>query len=105
MAGESGSSRPARSLAELVRDWPWILHPQPSPARISFDLALQDLALPSPADIIECSSVYSMQQLIQLTDAVMVLSESACVGGGSIAKVVDATPYGNVKLPWQRVAH
>jgi hypothetical protein len=34
-------------------------------------LALQDLALPSPPDIIECGSVYLMQQLIQLTDAVM----------------------------------
>src|SRR5256885_3740483 len=32
---------------------------------------------PVPADIIECSSVYSMQQLVQLTDAVMLLSESA----------------------------
>jgi len=76
-AGHPLAQRGPLSVAELVRDWPWILQPQTSPARISFDLALQDLGLPSPADIIECSSVYSMQQLIQLTDAVMVLSESA----------------------------
>ncbi|WP_372439232.1 LysR substrate-binding domain-containing protein, partial [Pandoraea sputorum] len=62
---------------ELVRDWPWILQPQSSPARIAFDQALLRQQLPMPADIIECSSVYSMQQLVQLTDAAMVLSESA----------------------------
>ncbi|KQQ55714.1 LysR family transcriptional regulator [Pseudomonas sp. Leaf127] len=62
---------------ELVRDWPWILQPQSSPARVAFEQALLRHELPMPADIIECSSVYSMQQLVQLTDAVMVLSESA----------------------------
>ncbi|MFR0688502.1 LysR family transcriptional regulator [Enterobacterales bacterium AE_CKDN230030158-1A_HGKHYDSX7] len=63
--------------AELVRDWPWILQPETSPSRIAFDQLLHSLALPAPADVIECSSVYSMQQLIQLTPAVMLLSESA----------------------------
>jgi DNA-binding transcriptional LysR family regulator len=63
--------------AELVADWPWILQPYSSPARIAFDQALQRMALAPPADIIECSSIYSMQQLVQLTEAVMVLSESA----------------------------
>lgn len=63
--------------AELVNDWPWILQPESSPARIAFDQALERLSLAAPADIIECSSVYSMQQLVQLTDAIMVLSESA----------------------------
>ncbi|MGV6475274.1 LysR family transcriptional regulator [Azotobacter vinelandii] len=62
---------------ELVSAWPWILQPQTSPARMALDQALQRLALPAPADIIECNSVYSMQQLIQLTEAIMVLSESA----------------------------
>ncbi|MBK5437757.1 MULTISPECIES: LysR family transcriptional regulator [unclassified Pseudomonas] len=76
-AGHPLAQREHLPLAELVSDWPWILQPQTSPARIGFDEALQHLALPQPADIIECSSVYSMQQLIQLTDAIMVLSESA----------------------------
>ncbi|NWC97066.1 MULTISPECIES: LysR family transcriptional regulator [unclassified Pseudomonas] len=76
-AGHPLAQRQHLPLAELVSDWPWILQPQASPARIGFDEALQQLALPQPADIIECSSVYSMQQLIQLTDAIMVLSESA----------------------------
>ena len=76
-AGHPLAQRDDLALTELVSDWPWILQPETSPARIGFDEALQRLALPQPADIIECSSVYSMQQLIQLTDAIMVLSESA----------------------------
>ena len=63
--------------AELEGHWPWILQPQTSPARIAFDQALQRLSLSAPEDIIECSSVYSMQQLVQLTDAIMVQSETA----------------------------
>ncbi|MGC1330348.1 LysR substrate-binding domain-containing protein, partial [Pseudomonas sp.] len=43
----------------------------------ALEQALQREGLVAPADIIECSSVYSMQQLIQLTDAIMVLSETA----------------------------
>lgn len=62
---------------ELVSEWPWILQPETSPARIAFDQALERMELPVPADIIECSSVYSMLQLVQLTSALMVLSESA----------------------------
>jgi DNA-binding transcriptional LysR family regulator len=76
-AGHPLAKRKKLALAELVSDWPWILQPETSPARIGLDQALQRLAMPLPADIIECSSVYSMQQLIQLTDAIMVLSETA----------------------------
>ncbi|WP_235489589.1 MULTISPECIES: LysR family transcriptional regulator [unclassified Achromobacter] len=65
------------ALEELVRDWPWILQPMSSPARLAFEQTRQAQQLPPPQDVTECSSVYSMQQLIQLTDAVMVLSESA----------------------------
>jgi DNA-binding transcriptional LysR family regulator len=65
------------TLQELVGAWPWILQPESSPARIAFDGALERLALPQPADIIECGSVYAMQQLVQLTNALMVLSETA----------------------------
>lgn len=65
------------NLEELVGAWPWILQPESSPARIAFDGELERLALPQPADIIECGSVYAMQQLVQLTNALMVLSETA----------------------------
>jgi len=75
--GHPLADRPELSLAELVDDWPWILQPETSPARIALNQALARQGLSAPADIIECGSVYSMQQLIQLTDAIMVLSETA----------------------------
>ncbi len=68
------SARPADRRQSAGR-WPQgKAQPETSPARTGLDQALQRLALPLPADIIECSAVYSMQQLIQLTDAIMVLS-------------------------------
>jgi len=76
-SGHPLARRRTLEWSELVRDWPWILQPETSPARIAIEQALQRMELPTPADIIECSSVYSMQQLVQLTDALMVLSESA----------------------------
>jgi DNA-binding transcriptional LysR family regulator len=76
-SGHPLTKRRTLEWRELVSDWPWILQPDSSPARMAFDEALQRLELPIPADIIECSSIYSMQQLVQLTDALLVLSESA----------------------------
>ncbi|WP_028239813.1 LysR family transcriptional regulator [Stutzerimonas azotifigens] len=76
-SGHPLAERSDPDFRELVDDWPWILQPQTSPARIAFDAELQQLGLSPPADVIECSSVYSMQQLIQLTEAIMLLSESA----------------------------
>jgi len=76
-SGHPLAGREKLQWRELVKDWPWILQPETSPARMAIEQALQRLELPMPADIIECSSVYSMQQLVQLTDALMVLSESA----------------------------
>lgn len=76
-SGHPLASRRDVQWRELVTEWPWILQPETSPARIAFEQALQRQELPSPADVIECSSVYSMQQLVQLTEALMVLSESA----------------------------
>ena len=76
-SGHALARRRKLDWQELVREWPWILQPATTPARIALEQLLQRLELPAPADIIECSSVYSMQQLVQLTDAVMLLSESA----------------------------
>lgn len=70
-------NRTRLQLKRLVDEWPWILQPESSPARIAFDGALERMALPQPTDAIECGSVYAMQQLVQLTDALMVLSETA----------------------------
>lgn len=75
--GHPLADRRELALAELVDNWPWILQPETSPARAALNQALARQGLSAPADIIECGSVYSMQQLIQLTDAIMVLSETA----------------------------
>jgi len=64
------------TLPELIKQWPWILQPGTSPARQGFDDALQRLALAPPVDMIECTSVYAMEQLLQLTNAIMVLSDT-----------------------------
>lgn len=61
----------------LLRDWPWILQPPSSPARMALEQYLLDSSLPLPGNIIECNSIYSMLQLIQHSNAVMLLSESA----------------------------
>lgn len=75
--GHELAGRRRLELGELVNDWPWILQPETSPARIALNRSLQRQRITPPADIIECSSVYSMQQLIQQTDAIMLLSETA----------------------------
>jgi len=64
-------------LPDLIKHWPWILQPQTSPARQGFDQVLARLALALPTDMIECASVYAMEQLLELTDAIMVLSDTA----------------------------
>ena len=61
----------------LLTDWPWILQATSSPARMALDQYLLQASLPLPANIIECNSVYSMLQLIQRTDSIMLLSETA----------------------------
>lgn len=76
-SGHALARRRKLAWEELLDNWPWILQPATSPARIALDQMLQRLGLQTPADVIECGSVYSMQQLVQLTDAVMLLSESA----------------------------
>ncbi len=63
------------NLEELVNDWPWILQPPSSPARIALEQSLERMSLPSPPDIIECSSVFAMLQLVQMTDSILFLSE------------------------------
>lgn len=63
-------------LAELVADWPWILQPEASPARVALEAAFARRQLPPPADVIECGSVFAMLQLVQITDAILVLTEA-----------------------------
>lgn len=74
--GHPLAGRAVPDLAELVEDWPWILQPEASPARVALEAAFVRHSLPPPADIIECGSVFAMLQLVQITDAILVLTEA-----------------------------
>lgn len=74
--GHPLTGRAPPDLAELVEDWPWILQPEASPARVALEAAFARHQLPPPADVIECGSVFAMLQLVQITDAILVLTEA-----------------------------
>ncbi|WP_288504595.1 LysR family transcriptional regulator [uncultured Pseudomonas sp.] len=74
--GHPLAGRAAPDLAELVAEWPWILQPEASPARVALEAAFARRKLPPPADVIECGSVFAMLQLVQITDAILVLTEA-----------------------------
>lgn len=74
--GHPLAGRAAPDLAELVAEWPWILQPEASPARVALEAAFARRQLPPPADVIECGSVFAMLQLVQITDAILVLTEA-----------------------------
>lgn len=62
-------------LATLVR-WPWVLQPPSSPSRQLFETELAHAGVESPANVVECSSVFAVLQIIQGTDSVAAVSES-----------------------------
>ncbi len=64
------------SVKALCGKWPWLLQSPTTPTRMAFDLALAKSHIAFPKDIVECGSVFAMLQMVQLTDAVMLLSET-----------------------------
>ncbi|TKC92452.1 LysR family transcriptional regulator [Trinickia terrae] len=71
----SGAAAPAASLADLL-GWPWVVQPLASPARQLFEEELARAQLASPANLVECASIFATLQLLQNTDAVAMLPES-----------------------------
>lgn len=63
------------ALATLM-DSPWIMQPVTSPARQLLEEEFAQARLSSPANMIECASVFATLQLLQTSDAVAVLPES-----------------------------
>ncbi|NGY04257.1 LysR substrate-binding domain-containing protein [Solimonas terrae] len=61
-------------LAGLVT-LPWVLQPLSSPARKLFEEELAQARLSSPANIVECGSIFATLQLVQNSDAVAMLPE------------------------------
>lgn len=62
-------------LAALM-DWPWVLQPVTSPARQLLEEEFARAQLSTPANVVECASVFATLQLLQTSDAVAVLPES-----------------------------
>lgn len=75
-AGHPLTQVTAPNLAEMVEAWPWILQPDTSPARVALENAFARLDVASPSDVIECTSVFAMLQLVQITDAILVLTDT-----------------------------
>jgi DNA-binding transcriptional LysR family regulator len=61
--------------AELVR-WPWVLQTITSPARQLLEEEFARADVSSPADVIECTSIFATLQLVQSSDAIAVMPES-----------------------------
>ncbi|MDB5848404.1 MAG: transcriptional regulator, LysR family [Rhodoferax sp.] len=68
-------SRKKLRLADLM-DWPWVLQPVTSPARELLEDEFARAQLSTPANVVECASVFATLQLLQTSDAVAVLPES-----------------------------
>jgi DNA-binding transcriptional LysR family regulator len=68
----------ARAQLDLVSltDAAWILQPLTSPARQIIEQEFGQAGAKSPADIVECSSIFATLQLVQKSDAITILPES-----------------------------
>jgi DNA-binding transcriptional LysR family regulator len=60
---------------ELV-EWPWVLQTLATPARVLLEEEFARAGVPTPADAIECSSIFATLQLVQSSNAVAMLPES-----------------------------
>lgn len=67
---------PLPSLSQLLEDWPWILQPMSTPARQALEKEFEVEGLVSPRDIIECGSIFAALQLVQKSDALLVMAET-----------------------------
>ncbi|KAB7627736.1 LysR family transcriptional regulator [Verminephrobacter eiseniae] len=65
----------ALTLAGLTV-WPWILQPLTSPARQLMEEEFTAVGQSTPANLVECASIFATLQLLQASDAVGVLPES-----------------------------
>jgi DNA-binding transcriptional LysR family regulator len=54
----------------------WILQPLTSPARQIMEQEFGEAGMMTPADVVECSSIFATLQLVQKSDALTVLPES-----------------------------
>src|SRR6202022_4286162 len=61
---------------QVLNDVAWILQPITSPSRQIIEQEFGQAGIRTPADIVECSSIFATLQLVQKSDAVTILPES-----------------------------
>jgi len=65
-----------RLQLSMLEHSPWILQTLPSPARQIIEQEFGQAGMKTPANIVECTSIFATLQLLQKTDAVTMLPES-----------------------------
>jgi DNA-binding transcriptional LysR family regulator len=60
----------------MLEHTPWILQPITSPARQIIEQEFGQAGMKTPANVVECTSIFATLQLLQKTDAVAMLPES-----------------------------
>ena len=74
-AGHPLGQASALKLKHLV-EWPWVLQLLSSPSRQLMEQEFAEAGLGTPANLVECGSIFATLQLLQASDAVAVLPES-----------------------------
>jgi DNA-binding transcriptional LysR family regulator len=69
-------TRLTRMTLRSLSHRPWILQPLTSPSRQIMEQEFGQAGMRTPADIVECNSIFATIQLVQKSDAVTVLPES-----------------------------
>ena len=69
-------SRARRLQLAQLGDYPWILQPLTSPARQIIEQEFGQAGMKTPANVVECTSIFATLQLLQTSDAVTLLPES-----------------------------
>jgi len=69
-------SRVRRLKLSMLEQSPWVLQPLTSPARQIIEQEFGQADMKTPANLVECTSIFATLQLLQKTDAVAMLPES-----------------------------
>jgi DNA-binding transcriptional LysR family regulator len=69
-------ARERRLHLPALSDCPWILQPLTSPARQILEQEFGQAGMKTPANIVECTSIFATLQLLQKSDAIALLPES-----------------------------
>ena len=73
-AGHSLCNSQKLTLNDLA-EWPWTLQPLPNPTRLLLEKEFSNHDMATPANIVECSSVFAILQLLQYGDSVALIPE------------------------------